>query len=278
MGTNPTISSLWNAIPFNAGLFGGAGAGQIIQVGQGLLYPALRKAGVTLGPQRTPSPAQFQDAIDELRRLTASLNCDRLFIFTRANYIFPLTGQKTYTIGQDPTGTFPPADFDAPRPQIIEQANIILVPGNTRRPLFLATEQQWSKIRVQDIPNAVPEILYDDYAYPISTLYLWGQPLNGYQLELFVWSQVPTYTGLNDMVILPPQYEDALVLNLAVRLVSLFPLNPTQPRQVDPNLYQQARESLMRLESINAPQPIAYVADLGTYPRNRYNIYNDTWR
>ena len=57
--------AVFNCGSFNAALFGGmAGAtGPVVQAGQGLLYPALRKAGVTLGPQRTPSPAQFQDAI-----------------------------------------------------------------------------------------------------------------------------------------------------------------------------------------------------------------------
>lgn len=269
----------FNSALFNAQLFGGSGVppGPIIQAGQGLLYPALRKAGVTLGPQRTPSPAQFQDAIEELNRLTSSLNCDRLFIYSRTNYIFPLTGAKTYTIGQDPQGVVI-ADFDVPRPQLIEQANVILTgAAPTRRPMFLADVQQWSKIRVQDMPNAVPEVLYNDRAYPISTLYLWGQPVSGYQLELFVWTQAPLFSTLTDVVALPFQYADALVLNLAVRLVSHFPIALNVPRQVDPNLYQQARESLMRLESINAPQPIADTSALGSCG-NRYNIYNDTWR
>lgn len=272
---------VFNSQLFNSGLFGGPvnPGGIIIEVGSGILYPALRKAGVTLAPGRTPSSAQFQDAIDELNRLVGSLNCDRLFIYSRTNYIFPLTGAKTYTIGQDPTGVSPIADFDVPRPQLIEEANIIILPsspGGTRRPLFLATDQQWAKIAVQDIPNAVPQVLYNDRAYPISTLSLWGQPVPGYELELFVWTQIPVFFALTDVASVPMQYVDAMVLNLAVRLVTLFPLNPTMPRQVDPNLYQQARESLMRLESINAPQPIAALPLCGD-DRNRYNIYNDTW-
>ena len=77
---------LFNATLFNAALFGGTGgaAGEcpVLQVGHDLLYPALRKAGITIGPGRTPSPAQFQDAIDELNRLIGSLSCDRLFIYS----------------------------------------------------------------------------------------------------------------------------------------------------------------------------------------------------
>jgi hypothetical protein len=106
---------------------------------------------------------------------------------------------------------------------------------------------------MQDIPNAIPQVLYNDRASPVSTLYLWGQPIAGYQLELFMWTPVPTYQSAGDMVVAPGQYEDALVLNLACRMAPHF------QRAVDPDLRQQARESLMRLMSINAPQPIAEV-------------------
>src|SRR5262252_5722991 len=96
----------FNSGLFNAAVFGGGPVppGQIVEVGRGLLYPALRKAAVTIGPGRTPSAAQFQDAIDELNRLIGSLNCDRLFIFSIDREEYPLSGAKTYTIGQDPTG------------------------------------------------------------------------------------------------------------------------------------------------------------------------------
>ena len=71
--------------------------------------------------------------------------------------------------------------------------------------------------------------------------------MSGDDLELFVWALVPQFTGLADVVLLPPGYEDALVLNLACRLAPHF------QRVVDQDVRQQARESLMRLESINAP-------------------------
>ena len=123
MSTNPQ-QPLFNAVEFNMALFGGSAGpcGPSVQVGAGLLYPALRKAGVTLGPGRTPSPAQFQDAIDELNRFVGSLNCDRLNIFHNSLFEFPLNpSQKTYTIGFDPTCD-QTADFQAPRPQFIERA------------------------------------------------------------------------------------------------------------------------------------------------------------
>ena len=270
-GTIPGGSgSLW-------GGSSGAGGGMInpVYVGQGLLYPALRKAGITLGPQRTPSPAQYQDAIDELNRLVGSLSCDRLFIYSKFDLIFPLTDSKTYTIGASADPNIIP-DFDAPRPEGIEAANIIMTGQSPLRyPLAIVTDLQWSKIRLQDIPNTIPEVLYNDRGYPLSTLFLWGQPMPGCSLELFFWQLVPTFLTPDDQVLLPPGYEDALVLNLAVRMAPHFQL------PVNADVRNDAQKALMRLESINAPRPIADTGALGcgcTSGYNNYNIYSDQWR
>jgi hypothetical protein len=264
-----TPSSEFNASLFNAALFGGPGSGaglQPRQVGQGILYPALRKAGVTLGPGRTPSPAQFQDAIDELNRLTASLNCDRLFIYSIARSEYPLNPPKaTYTIGlsADP---FAVVDFPAERPQMIERANIISGSGSTLRyPLRLATDLEWAAITLQQLPNTIPEALYNDRGYPVSTLYFYGQPAAGQTLELFTWTRVPEFQTITDVVLVPQQYEDAMVLNLAVRLAPHFQL------PVNGDVRNDAQKSLMRLESINAPQPIASV---GFGCSDNFNIFS----
>jgi len=220
-----------------------------LTAGQDLIYPALRKAGVTLGPGRTPSDAQNQDGLDELNRLVGSLNCDRLFIFTVGQYKYPLSGAKTYTIGVDPAGVLT-ADLVGPRPHRLVRANIIYSIPPIRRPLAILTDLQWSQIRVQDLANAIPYAIYDDYAYPLSTLYLYPQPVPGYVLELYQWTNVPRFVTVDDQVSLPPGYDDAIVLNLAVRLAPQF------QRPVDPDVRRDAQLSLMRVESINAPRPI----------------------
>lgn len=246
MATTP--DSLFNSILFDQGAFGGSLAGLTGQTAGGLIYAALRKAGVTLGPGRTPSPAQQKDALDELRRLTGSLNCDRLFIYAEDVYSFPITtGKKVYTWGQVPDSGVT-ADFDAPRPQLITRANF--VDGTVRYPVDVMTSQAWAAVTVQDLPDTIPGGVYNDRAYPFSNIYFYGQPRSGTSAEFWAWHQVPVYGSEADLVFLPLQYEDALVLNLACRLAPQFQL------PVNPDLRQQARESLMRLMSINAPQPV----------------------
>jgi len=251
------VQPFWNLPQFDQATFGAISAGGVpVSAGKGLIYPALRKAGVTLGPQRTPSPAQYQDGLEELTRLTGSLNCYRLFIFSIDRYEYPLTGAKTFTIGQDPQGQVIAA-LDGPRPLQIDKANIIYSTPEIRRPLAILTDLQWSQIRVQDLANTIPYAIYDDYAYPLSTLYIYPQAVPGYILELYQWQQVPTFQTVDDVVLLPPGYEDALVLNLAVRL------GPHFQRQVDADVRNDAQKALMRIESINAPKPVLEVPCLG---------------
>src|SRR5215471_13957104 len=243
--------SLFDNVLFDANAFGGNLAGLIGQTAAAIIYAALRKAGVTLGPQRTPSLAQQQDALDELNRLVDSFNCDRMFIFSIQILEFPLNaGQKVYKIGIDPSGAI--TDFQVTRPQRIAQANVHLMDTNPTMYLPLAnlTDQQWAAIRVQDLANTIPQAIYMDRNWPVANLYIYGQPNRVMNLQLYVWQSVQTFFQTTDVLVLPPGYNDALVLNLACRLAPQF------QRPVDPDLRQQARESMMRVESLNAPRPI----------------------
>jgi hypothetical protein len=263
MSTANTTPGLWDSILWDQAQFGGGDlTGLAGTTGVRIIYAALRKAGVTLGPQRTPSPAQMQDGVEELNRLLGSLHCDRYFIYSLDILAFPLNaGQKSYTIG-------PGGDFDATRPQEITHANVIN--GNLRSPLKVFTPQEWAAVSMQDLPGTIPQGIFNDRASPLSNLYVYGQPASVMQLELYVWHLVPELTSEADALFLPPGYPDVLVLNLACRLAPHF------QRQLDPTVFQQARESLMRLESINAPRPIADTSGGGlSCGCGGYDVYTD---
>ena len=222
-----------------------------IAVDQGLLYPALRKAGVTLGPGRTPSPAQFQDAIGEVNRLLGSLSIDPYFVYAHDLLTFTLTGKASYTIG---IGSGPASDFPVPAPVWISFANYVT--GSLTAPLEVLTTQQWAGSVRTAFPS-IPDSLYYDRAYPVGRIYLYPQPAGG-ELELHVWHVIPSVASPTDLLALPPGYEDAIVLNLACRLAPQF------GRPVDPFLRQEARESLMRIESLNAPAPMLELGGIGS--------------
>lgn len=217
-----------------------------------IIYAALRDAGVMLAAGRTPSHDQYSDCLDEINRMIGTANCERPRIFTISVASYALTGAKTYTIGKDPSGVLT-ADFDADRPQEIQQASLIF-PNSpaVRRPVKLLTDAEWAQIAVQDIPNSPVFYLYNDGNYPFSTLYVWPQAPTGYSLELYTWQAIPYFTSVDDVVTLPPGYEDWLVKGLAVRLDSKpWPAKVT----MNPQVRIDAQKALAAIASRNLPPP-----------------------
>ena len=252
----PISDTLFDKIVWDQATFGANLSGLTGTIASRIIYAALRKAGVTLGPQRVPSPAQMQDGIEELNRLIGSFNCDRYFIYALDVVTCPLeTGKQSYTIGVDPSGES--GDFgEVPRPQKISHANIVMG-GDSRYPLRLYTDQEWANLRNRN-RSGYPAGIYNNRASPLSTLTMDGAAMSGSVLELYIWHAVPNFQSENDAIFLPPGYDDALVLQLATRLAPHF------QRAVDGDVRDQARLSMMRLESLNAPQPIASLNGLGT--------------
>lgn len=218
-----------------------------------LIYAALRRARVVLAPGRTPSNDQYAELLDEVNRMIGTWNCERPRIYTTTiSDPLPLDGSKTYTIGIDPAGQAT-ADFSIARPQEIVKANLLFPSEPTvRRDIHLLTDQEWGNIVVQDIPNAPMFSLYNDGGYPFSTLYCWPQSPAGYSLELFYWQAIPKFTSLDDAVTLPDGYEDAIVLNLAVRADQMaWPVK----EPMNPSVRQDALRALAAIASKNAAPP-----------------------
>lgn len=227
-----------------------------------IITRALKKIGA-IAVGEAPDAQEAQDGLDALNSMLGSWNTQRNIIYTITIAQYDLvSNQQTYTIG-------PGGDFDAPRPQSIETANLILNYLNpvVRVPMDLLNDQQWAAIRVQQIPNSIPQLLYNDGAYPLSTLYLWGFPSQNLQLELYTWQALSTFPSISTDVVLPPGYEEALVYNLAVRLA------PDYERPVRPDVAAIAVSSLAVVKSLNSPDPLMIpdAAVLGTNVKNGFN-------
>ncbi len=225
-----------------------------------LLKAALRKAGVTLAPGRSPSADQTQEAIDEENRMIGSWNCAPLMILgPRIDLWSTIANQQSYTIGRDPSGTLA-ADWDGERPQKITRANLLLPTATdpiekVRRPLRIWTKDQWAAIVFQAVytyPEGLFHLFNDPDNTPFSRVYFRPIPDAVYQVELFTWQTIPAFTSPNDAVLLPPGYEDAIVNNLAVRLAS-FPWTVQVP--MNPQVRVDALNSLALIQQMNAVPP-----------------------
>jgi len=108
---------------FGGILWGGGGGSQVTggTPAKDLIYHALRLAGVTQVPDRTPSAPQYSDGLRGFQRMLQSWNRRvRDQIASLRSDLYPLSAQvESYTLG-------PGGDWDAPRPQKISMANFLL--------------------------------------------------------------------------------------------------------------------------------------------------------
>lgn len=214
------------------------------------------------GPGYSPGPSKQKDGLFVCNVMLDSWSIDRLNIPAIVSMIYNLkAGQKAYQIG--PTA----ADFAGPRPNKIEDANLIILDAPSlplRRAMKILTAQQYSLVKLQDVQTTIPEWLYYDNGYDAGdgggngnlptgngTIIIYPVPqASQNQLELWTWAhllQIPSVTSSWDM---QPGYLEAVYLNLAVRLASQW------GAQLRPDVAQLAKEAYDRMQAHNAPTPM----------------------
>jgi hypothetical protein len=210
-----------------------------------LLYAALRVAKVTGKPGRGPSMPQFLDMLAIFNRMVDGWSGIRLNLFGLLIAQYTLTANhQQYTIGPGGAGG---QWFNAARPAKIVRANLLITstPNPVRRPIGLLEPADWAAKRVQQVTGP-PISLYNDNASPLSTLYTWPIPDQNYPIELFTWNAIPQATSINNLIQLPPGYQEAIVYNLARRWPGA---------QLSPMDLEIARSSLSAIQSRNTQSP-----------------------
>jgi hypothetical protein len=209
-----------------------------------------------LRPGQVASDDLLQIGLRSLNQLLDAWLLNALLVPAQVANSYPLTAAVSYTIG--PTG----ADFTAPRPTGIEEANIILntFTPSVRKPLYLANAEEWAAIRVQGIPNNIPSILYYDKGFDATngfgTINLWPQSVPGYLLELYTWQQLQSFPDLTTAIKLPPGYARAIRKNLAVELAPTLQMYFKVSQPMLAAVKQQADQAKREIENYNAPDAL----------------------
>lgn len=227
-----------------------------------LISQALRDLGCIRSGQGAPSDV-LNDCFESLNQLIDAWLIDQLLVYAFVADIYTLNGtQQSYTIG--PSG----ADFTAPRPTEIQDANIILntTSPNVRVPVQISNVDQWANIRVRNLQPAIPLELYYDKGFDTGdghgTINLWPGPQASYQLEIFTWQQLTAFANLAAVVKFPPAYANALRKNLAVSVAPMMMLygktnqHVQQPLASLQLIQKQASQALSLIRSYNAPTPV----------------------
>jgi len=228
-----------------------------------LAYQAARDLCAIRAGQRLP-PELLDDIFVAANQLIDQWLTDQLLVYAYVPNQYTLNGtQITYTIG--PSG----ADFTAPRPTGIQDANIIL--NNTspvvRQPVSIINVDQWASIRVQQLQPAIPLVLYYDanfnQALGYGSINLWPGPTSSYILEIYTWQQLTAFPDKTTPINFPPAYANALRKCLAVSITPMMLLYGKENQIVGsaikeaiPLVRDQARLAMAALRSYNAKTPV----------------------
>jgi len=210
-----------------------------------LITLTLKNSGIT-GVGQTPSAEDINDAMVHLNDMITQWARRRWLVYHLVDVVFQATGALSYSIGAG-------GDIDVARPDQIESAFFRQItgggPNTVDYPLdVLYSREEYNRIALKDMP-AFPSMLFYDSGYPLGNVFLWPVPSNLYEIHLSLKASLQTFTNLTNNIVFPPEYNEALRLNLGVRLRIAYQM-PS-----DPGLNALAKVALNTLKNSNAQIP-----------------------
>jgi len=207
---------------------------------------ALRLAGRTNDQQRvSDTSTDMNDATSLLVMMLGQWQRKRWLIWNELETAVIATGSQWYSVG-------PGGDFDIPRPDKIHAGWCRMKPFGGPNPVdlplsIIESKEDWAQIVIKDL-KSIPGALFYDSAFPMGRVTFYPvPPANDYELHILTTTQLPVYATLDDTLALPPEHLDAVVNNLALRIVAATP-----GAKPSPLLLGQARASLETIRLANS--------------------------
>lgn len=200
-----------------------------------IIIAAYQELGITVSGG-SPNANDLAWGLGKLNRFLNSLSADGLNLYCRVKESFNLvSGTASYTIGAG-------AVFDTARPTIIEQA-FIRISNHDYLVKVRPIAEYWTL--TEKTTQDRPAKLYHDPTYPNGTIYLYYTPDSSYSLHLISQKPLTVYVSGTTDVLLPGEYEDAIVLNLALRIASRY------GKEVSNDLRLDARNAYNNVKALN---------------------------
>ncbi len=184
---------------------------------------ALRRVGV-VGAGQSASSEDMDDAIDDLIDMLAQWRIQRMLVYRLVDVTFTGTGATTYTIG--PTGDI----VVVKRPNRIEAAYVVQVVPATTNPVSYPMKvvealEDRARITLKSL-TTIPTSVYYDPTHSVAegngTIYPWPVPSSRWAVHLIVRDVLQDIDDLDDDIILPEEYWEALHYNLVIRLATSY--------------------------------------------------------
>lgn len=200
------------------------------------------------------------DSLVTLNQMVDTWSAEGSTIYARSTDTKVMTGASSYTMG---TG----GDISTTRPVFITDATYTL--GTTIYPLRVYASN--ARAQLSNVTQSgIPEALYVNTGNPLYTIQINPIPASG-TLTLYSMKPLGSF-GMDDVLALPPGYEETLKYNLGIRLA------PEYERDVSREIKDIARDGLLVVKRNNRQysQPLMRV-DSGLVSR-RFDIDSGTYR
>jgi hypothetical protein len=228
-----------------------------------LINGAMDDAGLT-GVGQTPLAEDVNKALTRLNAMIAQWSRRRWMVYHLIDIVFTGTGAISYSIG--PTGNIVGNRPDRIEAGFFRQNNTGANPVDY--PLVvIQSREDYNRITLKTLAS-FPSYVFYDSDFPLGNIFIWPVPDSTYEMHLSVKPALQTFPALNTNFNLPPEYEEAIRLNLAVRLRITYSL------PVDAGLIGLAKVALNTIKNTNAQIPELMMPN-GLRRGGGYNAYSD---
>lgn len=229
-----------------------------------LISLALRNAGV-VGVGQSANAQDITDCAKLLNSMIGIWQRNRYLIYHLVEQGVACNGSQSYSVG-------PGGDFSvSPRPADIKYA-FALQQNTTSLPIrypvrLLPSREDYALIQLPTL-NSFPQWAWYDAAMPFGQLYVYPVISNQFSLFIGYPEILQSVTSLTDKIIMPPEYIEALLYNLAMVIAGAYQLTPSAV------VAGRAIAALETLRTVNAQVPMM------TMPRmlrgaSKYNVFSD---
>jgi len=198
-----------------------------------LIQDALMKIGV-LAEGETCSDAMAQSALRTLKYMLRHWSAKNIRLYYTKQDTVVLTGASSYTIGSG-------GDCDTVRPSSI-RGGFVRGSSGLDHPIKIVDEDKYRKLSIKDL-SLTPEYIWYNPEYPLGKIYIW--PIGTGTLYLDSLKPLTDPATLTTSVSFPPEYDEAIIYGLAVRL------SPNYGKAVSDDIATLALDGLRDIESKN---------------------------
>lgn len=207
----------------------------------------------------TPEASETADALSRLQMMLRAWAGSSLLVHYISREDFALTASKgEYTIGSG-------GEFNTVRPTKIDDG-YIRDGNNIDYPLDIIDGAKYNRHASKDTAGIPYELFYNP-DYPLGKVFLHYVPLEAYTVHIDSQKPFTEVTKLTDTMDFPPEYEEPIMYNLALRLA------PEYGRVLTQEMRDLAKEGKETIEAINASRQAESIPLEVTQATRRWSIY-----